>query len=185
MKLTFTYILVASLFCSANLSAITSCSSDNSSKTVVTNNNQDDYVVKTISSELEGSKILKTIKDTYAGKVVLVDIWATWCPPCRAAMKTIDAIKPALQKKGVVFVYLTGETSPEETWKKMIPSIAGDHYRITNMQWKDMCRTLKMRGIPAYMVINKDGSEAYSNVTKGGYPGNEIIQNEIEAALSK
>jgi len=70
----------------------------------------------------------------FAQEVVLIDIWATWCPPCRAALKDIDAIKPTYQNKGVVFVYLTGETSPQDKWQAMIPSISGDHYRLTKQQ---------------------------------------------------
>ena len=129
--------------------------------------------------------ILPAITKAYEGKVVLIDFWATWCGPCRAAMKTIDAIKPELEKKGVVFVYVTGETSPQATWDTMIKKISGDHYRLTNKQWSDLGSQLGMQGIPCYLMLNKDGSVAYSNVTEGGYPGNEIIQNNAEVALTK
>ena len=42
-----------------------------------------------------------------------------------------------------------------------------------------------MAGIPAYMLLNKDGSVAFSNITQGGYPGNSLLQNLIETALTK
>lgn len=141
--------------------------------------------VKTIAATVSGADILPAITKNYSGKVVLIDFWATWCPPCRAAMKTIDAIKPALQKKGCVFVYVTGETSPKADWDKMIPNIAGDHYRLTDKQWGELCKQLGIPGIPCYLLLNKDGSVAYSNVTTAGYPGNEVIQNNVEVALTK
>lgn len=143
------------------------------------------YTVKTIDSSLKGEAILDAIKANYKGKVTFIDFWATWCGPCRMAMKEVDKIKPALQQKGAVFVYVTGETSPAEDWNALIPGIAGDHYRLTGAQWKELCTLLKMPGIPSYMLLNKDGSEAYSNVTQGGYPGNEKVENEIEVALGK
>lgn len=141
--------------------------------------------VQTLPTTVQGQDVLTTIYSKYAGKVVLIDFWATWCPPCREALKEIDAIKQDLKAQGVVFLYITGETSPLNTWESMIANISGDHYRLTKAQWGFVAKQLNMRGIPAYMILGKDGKIAYSNASEGGYPGNDFIQRELIKALRK
>lgn len=142
-------------------------------------------VVKTLATSVEGKDALQAIAANYKGKVVLFDFWATWCGPCRMAMKKIDEIKPELSKKGCVFVYVTGETSPYDTWTEMIKGIDGDHYRLTAKQWEGLCKSLNIPGIPAYLLLDKKGEKAYDNLNTGGYPGSDLLKNEIEVALTK
>jgi thiol-disulfide isomerase/thioredoxin len=142
--------------------------------------------IKTIDTKVAGGeKILAEIVKQNKDKVLLIDFWATWCGPCRMAMKQIDEIKDALVEKGCVFVYVTGETSPLEKWNPMIENIDGVHYRLSNKQWGELCTSLSLRGIPSYMIINADGTRAYDNFATGGYPGSEVLKNEVEVALTK
>lgn len=142
-------------------------------------------VVKTLPATVRGKDILPAIAANYEGRVVLIDFWATWCGPCRMAMKKIDEIKPELAEKGCVFVYVTGETSPQADWEAMIKNIDGDHYRLTDAQWGELCRQLNIPGIPAYLLLGKDGKTAYDNLSQGGYPGSDVLKNNIEVALTK
>ena len=142
-------------------------------------------VIRQVDPNLSGAEALETIKKNYTGKVAFFDFWATWCPPCRAAMRDVDQIKPELQKQGAVFVYITGETSPEDEWKNSLTEIHGDHYRLTDKQWNEINNNLHMPGIPAYFLLDRKGEIAFENLTEGGYPGNEVVKEMITKALNK
>ncbi len=52
-------------------------------------------------TDLEGNSI---ILSEYRGKVVFINFWATWCPPCRAEMPEIEAVYQEYKDKGVVVI---------------------------------------------------------------------------------
>jgi len=133
------------------------------------------FTIKTIDASLTGEDIFKAIVKDYKGKMVLVDFWATWCGPCRAAMKTILPVKEELWGKAA-FVYVTGETSPKALWNKMIPDIHGDHYYVTAAQWDTLLKQFGVQGIPAYVIVDKENNIVTKHI---GYPGNDVIKEEL------
>jgi thiol-disulfide isomerase/thioredoxin len=136
----------------------------------------EEVFVKSIESSLTGEDAFKAVVANYKGKPVLVDFWATWCPPCRAAMKTIIPVKEAFAEE-IAFVYITGPSSPEETWKEMIKDIHGDHYYVTEEQWNTLLDQFESQGIPTYIIVDKDGNVMNKYI---GFPGEEIIKAELE-----
>lgn len=133
------------------------------------------FFVKDFDPSLEGEAIFKALIAPYKGKPLLVDFWATWCGPCKAAMKTILPVKEELKGK-VNFIYLTGPTSPKDAWEAQIPDIHGDHYYVTAEQYSALLKQFESQGIPTYVVVDKDGNIVAKHI---GYPGNDVIKEEL------
>ncbi|MDR0732495.1 MAG: TlpA family protein disulfide reductase [Dysgonamonadaceae bacterium] len=125
-------------------------------------------------------KVFDAILKRYRGKVVLVDFWATWCAPCQQALKSMAPLKENWQGKNIVFVYLTGETSPLAVWNRMIPDIHGEHYRVSDSQWQYWGKSFKIEGVPTYMIYDKNGSQVQRYT---GYPGNDEMERVIGGLL--
>ena len=123
--------------------------------------------------------ILQTILDNYKGKAVLIDMWATWCGPCRAGHKAMAPIKNDLKDKNIQFVYITSPSSPPTTWQEMIKEIDGDHYYLTEEQNHYILNHFESEGIPTYAIYNTKGEQTYKSI---GFPGLDTIKNEIDKA---
>jgi len=123
-------------------------------------------------------QVFDAILQQYKGKIVLVDFWATWCGPCRQALKVMTPLKESWEDKNIVFVYLTGETSPLEVWNEMVPNIPGEHYRVSEDQWIYWRQVFGIEGVPTYMIFDKNGKKVQGYT---GYPGNDEMQKVIES----
>ena len=125
-------------------------------------------------------KILDTILDQYKGKTVLIDVWATWCGPCRRGHAEMAPLKKELKGENICFVYLTPPSSPMEKWKSMIADIPGDHYYLTEDQYKYILKNYDSQGIPTYAIYNAKGKETFKSV---GFPGVDEMKKELTKAL--
>ena len=123
--------------------------------------------------------ILQTILDNYKGKAVLIDLWATWCGPCRAGHKAMAPLKEQMKGQNIQFVYITSPSSPPTTWQKMIKDIDGDHYYLTEEQNDYILSHYESSGIPTYAIYDTKGHQTYKSI---GFPGNDVIRKELETA---
>ena len=123
--------------------------------------------------------ILQTILNKYKGKAVLIDMWETWCGPCRAGHKTMAPMKEQMKGQNVQFIYIASPSSPQTTWQEMIKDIDGDHYYLTEEQKNYILNHFESIGIPTYAIYDTKGHQTYKSI---GFPGNDVIRKELETA---
>ena len=121
---------------------------------------------------VEPEKMLDAILARYAGEVVLMDFWATWCKPCLQAMEKLEPLKQN-RLKDVKFVYVTDATSPRDTWEQMVPGIHGDHYYLEGAGMDLILGQLGSGGYPTYLVVDRNGKQVKTFL---GYQGEKMLQ---------
>jgi peroxiredoxin len=91
------------------------------------------------------------------GKIVVVNFWATWCPPCRLEMPTLDAIYTHFQPQGVVVLSITDE-DPFKV--NTLISQWGYHPPVLLDPGGSVHKMFHVEGIPRTFVFDRDGKLA-------------------------
>lgn len=105
------------------------------------------------------------LKERYASRPLYVDVSATWCGPCRAALAGSEDIREHFKGSDIVFAVMWLK-SDMETWKKLAPSIHNAiHIFIPD---EDMANrimgALNMQGFPSYFFIDRTGKISQKDV---------------------
>ena len=110
----------------------------------------------------DGEKILRKLIEPYKGKLILLDIWGTWCGPCKAALAKSQEEYERLNPYDIVYLYLANNSS-EESWENVIKeyNVTGDnvvHYNLPAEQQTAIEHFLGVNSYPTYKLIDRDGN---------------------------
>lgn len=101
---------------------------------------------------LDGTKV--SLKDQ-AGKVVLINFWATWCPPCTAEMPDIQATYEAYQDQGFVVLGVNVEESREAV-EPFVRSL-GVTYPVLLDESGRVMEMYRGLGLPMSLLVDPEG----------------------------
>jgi thiol-disulfide isomerase/thioredoxin len=107
-----------------------------------------DFNIKTF----EGRSISST---DLAGKVVLVDFWAPWCAPCRAALPHLRSLLNQYSEKQLVVISVCGDEK-EDTWRNFIYENSMDWPQYYD-RYATMRRLFDVKNYPTYFIIDSHG----------------------------
>ncbi len=133
-----------------------------------------DFDLKTLTGE--------TVKlSDLRGKPILVNLWATWCPPCRAEMKSIDKVYGEYKEQGLVV--LAVNMTYQDDASKVLPFVTEQSltYPILLDPAGVVGQAYQLRSLPSSFFINRDGT--INEVVIGGPMAEALLRTRIEAIL--
>jgi len=106
--------------------------------------------------------------EQYKGKVVFINLWATWCGPCRTEMPGIQKLYEAVGSEDIVFVMLSVDRDGEQ--RKVASYISGNKYSFpVFMPSGGLPEQLRVPSIPTTFIVGKDGKVALHHVGSTNY----------------
>lgn len=120
----------------------------------------------------------------WKGKTVLLNLWATWCAPCRKEMPALDRLKKELEGDGFDVVALSIDRSGLDKPKEFLEKIGVASLALYNDKTATMAAKLKVMGMPTTILIGADGKEIGRLTGPAEWDAPEAIEL-IKAELNK
>jgi thiol-disulfide isomerase/thioredoxin len=115
-----------------------------------------------VSGLTEGEAILRRLLEPMQGRVVLIDVWGTWCAPCRKALKQFNQTATQLSDCPVAYLFLANR-SEQEPWQNLIKEydLTGEnifHYNLPKRQQDAIESFLMISKYPSYRLVDRHGN---------------------------
>ncbi|THD83566.1 TlpA family protein disulfide reductase [Aliigemmobacter aestuarii] len=94
----------------------------------------------------------------YGGKWVLVNFWATWCPPCRKEMPGLDRLQAEMGDRLSVVTVATGR-NPVPAIRKFWDEAGIENLPVLRDPGSELARGMGVMGLPVTVILNPEGQE--------------------------
>lgn len=136
---------------------------------------------------IDNTNQTKTIKSLFAGlrnKVIFIDLWASWCAPCRAEMPFSKKLKSELiNHKEIAFLYISLDKDKAmwEFAEKELELNPKESYLFVNNFNAEFIKNLNVKTIPRYIIIDKSGGIRHSDAPR---PSDKNLKNTLLQLLN-
>jgi thiol-disulfide isomerase/thioredoxin len=117
----------------------------------------------------------------FRGKVVVLDVWATWCPPCRAEIPHFIEIQNEYKDKGVTVVGISVDSTGPADVAQFVKD-NGMNYPIVMADEATATAYGADQGIPTTVVIDKNGNVVARHL---GLTDKDVFEDDIKKALAE
>ncbi len=152
---------------------------------VLTKIAQNKPITQTIDFSGTDTNEKKVSLSDFKGKVVVVDVWATWCGPCKKEIPSLKAMEKDYHGKDVVFMSISvDEVKDKQKWKDFVKKeeLTGVQLFGGNGIQSDVSKFYKITAIPRFMVFDKKGNVATAEAPR---PSDPALAKLIDDLLKK
>jgi thiol-disulfide isomerase/thioredoxin len=95
----------------------------------------------------------------YAGQIVLVNFWATWCAPCRQEMPHLSALQAAMGSEDFQVVTIATGRNALPAIERFFDEIGVDNLPLHRDPQQELAHEMGVMGLPVSVLLNRDGQE--------------------------
>ncbi|WP_395049818.1 TlpA family protein disulfide reductase [Flavobacterium sp.] len=136
------------------------------------------------SFDCENHKGGKTKLEDFKGKYVYIDVWATWCGPCRAEIPFLQKVEEKYHGKNIEFVSISVDVLKDhDKWKKFVTDKSlGGIQLFADKDWNsDFMKSYGVTSIPRFILIDPNGIILKSDASR---PSDLELQKELDSLLN-
>ena len=112
----------------------------------------------------------------FRGRIILLNLWATWCTPCREEMPTLDRLQGFLGGPDFEVVALSIDHDGVAAVRKFYQEIGIKHLRIYNDPTTEAATRLNVLGIPGTLLIDREGREIGRALGPAEWDAPEVVE---------
>jgi len=118
------------------------------------------------------------------GKVVVIDVWATWCGPCKQQIPFLKKMEEEYRGKDVEFLSVSVDVEKDhQKWIDFVKTEELKGIQLFASGWgSDIVKYYNIKGIPRFMVVDKVGNIVSIDAPR---PSQEELKNLIDSVLNK
>lgn len=116
----------------------------------------------------------------FIGSYVYVDVWATWCGPCKREIPDLIKLEHDYADKNIVFMSISvDEEEDRNTWLTMVNERGLGGVQLFASGWSHITKSYKINGIPRFMLFDPEGNIINVRATRPSDPNTRIVFDEI------
>lgn len=134
--------------------------------------------------DYENHKGGKTKLEDFKGKYVYIDVWATWCGPCRAEIPSLKKMEELYHDKNIEFVSISVDVDKDhEKWKNFVSEKQlGGVQLFADKNWNsDFMTSYGVTSIPRFILIDPSGKVVKGNASR---PSSPRLKEELDKLLN-
>lgn len=118
----------------------------------------------------------------HRGHVVLLNFWATWCPPCRAEMPSMEKLYQAYRDRGLLILAISGDRTGQSTVEAFVQEV-GVTFPILLDPANEVFAQYGVRGLPTSYLLDRQGRIVSAEA--GARDWNSQVARRVVEALLK